>query len=106
VLSVFERAAAQAAVPEYRGCPYLAVQIELKDDDHPASRVARRVKDELAAFFRAEVARGGAADPDLVARQLMLLFDGAAARAGIHVDTLEGLVIPMAAGVLDAAGVR
>jgi hypothetical protein len=36
----------------------------------------------------------------------MLLFDGAAARAGIHVDTLEGLVVPMAAGVLEAAGVR
>ncbi|TKS99436.1 TetR/AcrR family transcriptional regulator [Streptomyces lasalocidi] len=106
VLSVFERAVAQAAVPEYRGCPYLAVQIELKDDDHPASRVARRVKEELAAFFRAEAARGGAADPDLVVRQLMLLFDGAAARAGIHVDTLEDLVVPMAAGVLDAAGVR
>src|SRR5689334_8294102 len=34
---VFEQVEAQAALPDYRGCPYLAVQVELKDPDHPAS---------------------------------------------------------------------
>ncbi|MFC9290183.1 TetR/AcrR family transcriptional regulator [Streptomyces sp. NPDC057052] len=106
ILHVFERVAEQAALPGYHGCPYLAVQIELKDADHPASKVARRVKGELTAFFRTEAERGGAADPALLARQLTLLFDGASARAGVRADDLDGLILPTAATLLDAGGVR
>ncbi|MFE2263993.1 TetR/AcrR family transcriptional regulator [Streptomyces griseosporeus] len=106
ILHVFERMEAQAGAPGFQGCRYLAVQIELKDPDHPASRVARRVKEDLTAFFRAEAGRGGASDPELLARQLMLVFDGASARAGIRADDLAGLVAPTVACLLDAAGVR
>ncbi|WP_449342248.1 TetR/AcrR family transcriptional regulator [Streptomyces aurantiogriseus] len=106
ILHVFERVEAQAALPEYHGCPYLAVQVELKDVDHPASRVARRVKGELTEFFRAEAERGGADDPTLLARRLTLLFDGASARAGIRADDLSGLIVPTVTTLLDAAGLR
>jgi AcrR family transcriptional regulator len=105
ILHVFERVESQATVPENQGCPYLAVQIELKDPRHPASRVARRVKEEdLKGFFRAEAEQGGASDPDLLARQLILVFDGANARAGIGADDLAGLVAPTVHTLLDAAG--
>lgn len=106
ILHVFERVEAQSAEPGFQGCRYLAVQIELKDRDHPASRVARRVKANLEDFFRSEAGRGGADDPDLLARQLILVFDGASARAGIGADRLAGLVAPTVAALLDAAGVR
>jgi AcrR family transcriptional regulator len=106
LLFVFDQVESQAALPDYLGCPYLAVQIELKDEEHPASRVARRVKESLLAFFRAEGERGGASDPDLLARQLMLVFDGASARAGIKADDLRGLVRPTLTTLLDAAGLR
>ncbi|MFD4574469.1 TetR/AcrR family transcriptional regulator [Streptomyces sp. NPDC058417] len=106
VLYVFERVQEQAVLPDYRGCPFLAVQVELKNPDHPASLAARRVKDDLAAFFRGEAERGGAADPALLTRQLMLLFDGASARAGIGVDDLSGLILPTVTTLLDAAGLR
>src|SRR3954451_10203231 len=66
ILHVFEQVESQAGAPEFQGCRYLAVQIELKDQSHPASRVAHRVKGNLTAFFRAEAARGGAVDPDLL----------------------------------------
>jgi hypothetical protein len=56
---VFERLESQAATPEFRGCRYLAIQIELKDQRHPASRVARRVKANLTKFFRTEAEQGG-----------------------------------------------
>ncbi|MEU1275353.1 TetR/AcrR family transcriptional regulator, partial [Streptomyces sp. NPDC005799] len=85
---------------------YLAAQIELKDQSHPASRVARRVKGRLTAFFCAEAERGGVSDPDLLARQLILVFDGASARAGIKAETTAGLVVPTVATLLDAADVR
>ncbi|MFF2846155.1 TetR/AcrR family transcriptional regulator [Streptomyces sp. NPDC058001] len=103
---VFERVEAEAAAPEYRGCPYLAVQVELKDANHPASKVAHRVKEGLTSFFREEATRGGASDPDLLARQLSLVFDGASARAGIQADAPAGLLGPTVDVLLDAAGVH
>ncbi|MCC9711306.1 TetR/AcrR family transcriptional regulator [Streptomyces sp. MNU76] len=106
ILHVFRQMEAQSGTPEFHGCPYLAAQIELKDRNHPASRVARQVKQNLTGFFRAEAERGGANAPDLLARQLSLFFDGAAARAGIGADTLTGLVEPTVTTLLDAAGMR
>lgn len=106
ILHVFDQVESQAGAPEFRGCRYLAVQIELKEEDHPASRVARQIKANLTAFFRSEAEQGGASDPDLLARQLSLVFDGASARAGIGVDNLTGLITPTVTSLLDAAGVR
>ncbi|MDK1345778.1 TetR/AcrR family transcriptional regulator [Streptomyces sp. 378] len=106
ILHVFEQVASQADAPEFRGCPYLAVQVELKDQSHPASRVAHQIKAGLTAFFRSEAEQGGASDPDLLARQLSLVFDGASARAGIRADNLSGLITPTLTALLDAAGMR
>ncbi|GGW95451.1 TetR/AcrR family transcriptional regulator [Streptomyces lomondensis] len=106
ILHVFDELKSQASAPDFQGCRYLAVQIELKDRSHPASQVAQRVKENLTAFFRAEAAQGGASDPDLLARQLILVFDGASARAGIGADTLTGLIAPTVAALLDAADMR
>ncbi|MFD5752996.1 TetR/AcrR family transcriptional regulator [Streptomyces sp. NPDC127033] len=106
ILHVFGQVELQARAPEFRGCRYLAVQVELKDRSHPASRVAHRIKANLTAFFRSEAERGGANDPDLLARQLSLVFDGASARAGIGADQLAGLITPTVATLLDAAGMR
>ncbi|MDX3114768.1 TetR/AcrR family transcriptional regulator [Streptomyces scabiei] len=106
ILHVFEQVESEAGAPEFRGCRYLAVQIELKEPSHPASRVARQVKADLTAFFRSEAEQGGAGDPDLLARQLSLVFDGASARAGIGVDDLTGLITPTVTTLVDAAGMR
>ncbi|WP_277210081.1 TetR/AcrR family transcriptional regulator [Isoptericola croceus] len=105
ILHVFAQMESQTGAPDFHGCRYLAIQIELKNPTHPASRVARGVKEDLAGFFRAEAERGGAASPDLLERQLMLVFDGASARAGIGADDLAGLVSPTVGALLDAAGV-
>ncbi|WP_333767919.1 TetR/AcrR family transcriptional regulator [Streptomyces sp. IBSBF 2435] len=105
LLHVFERLERAALSPGYLGCPFLATQVELKDPAHPASVVAARGKQVLTDFFRAEAARGGAADPALLARQLTLVFDGASARAGIGADSLDGLAVTTAAALIDAAGV-
>jgi AcrR family transcriptional regulator len=106
IMHVFEQVERQAGTPEFRGCQYLAVQIELKDQSHPASRIAHQVKANLTAFFRTEAEQGGASDPDLLARQLSLVFDGASARAGIGADKLTGLIAPTVTTLLDAAGMR
>ncbi|MGW1008062.1 TetR/AcrR family transcriptional regulator [Streptomyces sp. NPDC002520] len=107
ILYVFEQVAKASADPEYHGCPFLAVLVELKDPEHPASRVAHGVKESLRDAFRADAERGGARDPELLARQLMLVFDGASARAGARVEHLDdGLATATVTALLDAAGVR
>jgi len=106
IMHVFEQLESQAGAPDFQGCPFLAAQIELKDPSHPASRVAHRVKANLTDFFRGEAEKGGASDPDLLARQLILLFDGASARAGIKADTPAGLLAPTVKILLDAANLR
>ncbi|MFE3851689.1 TetR/AcrR family transcriptional regulator [Streptomyces griseorubiginosus] len=106
ILHVFDQLEEQASAPDFLGCRYLAAQIELKDQNHPASRVARQVKANLTAFFRAEAEQAGASDPDLLARQLILVFDGASARAGIGADRLTGLVMPTVATLLDTTGMH
>jgi len=103
ILYVFERVESQAGAPDFQGCRYLAVQIELKDQTHPASRTAHQIKANLTAFFRSEAERGGASNPDLLARQLILVIDGASARAGIGADHLTGIIAPTATTLLDAA---
>ncbi|MGW5461474.1 TetR/AcrR family transcriptional regulator [Streptomyces sp. NPDC003996] len=105
ILYVFERLERASAAADYHGCPYLAVLVELKNPEHPAAEVARGVKQRLAEAFRAEAERGGARDPELLARQLLLVFDGASARAGAKVEHLDdGLATATVTALLDAAG--
>lgn len=107
ILHVFEQLTKSAADPGYHGCPYLAVLVELKDPEHPASVVARAVKERLTQSLRAEAERGGARDPELLARQLVLVFDGASARAGAKVEHLDdGLATATVTALLDAAGMH
>jgi AcrR family transcriptional regulator len=104
IMHVFERLESVAGTPEYHGCPFVATAVELKDPAHPASVVARRAKDRLTAFFRTEAERAGADDPETLARELTIVFDGASARAVVQAGPLDGLAVKMAATLLDAAG--
>ncbi|MGW6910011.1 TetR/AcrR family transcriptional regulator [Streptomyces sp. NPDC054940] len=106
ILHVFEQLEKASTEPAYQGCPYLAALVELKDPDHPASVVARVAKERLQGVFRTQAEEGGARDPELLARQLMLVFDGASARAGARIETLDGLAVPTVTTLLDAAGMR
>ncbi|MDQ0779177.1 AcrR family transcriptional regulator [Streptomyces aurantiacus] len=106
ILYVFEQLEQASTEDDYRGCPYLSAMVELKDPEHPASVVALRVKGTLTEAFRVDAERGGARDPELLARQLTLIFDGASARAGAKAETLQGLTTTTATALLDAAGVK
>ncbi|ROO85976.1 TetR family transcriptional regulator [Actinocorallia herbida] len=104
ILHVFQRLEELSAEPEFRGCPFVAAAVELKDPAHPASTVARTAKNALTAFFRTEAGRAGAPDPDLLARQLTLAFDGANSTAVIQAAPLDGLATATATALLQAAG--
>ncbi|MDC2954349.1 TetR/AcrR family transcriptional regulator [Streptomyces gilvifuscus] len=105
ILYVFEQVEKASVRPDYQGCPFLAALVELKDPEHPASRVAATAKQWLRDAFRTQAELGGAREPELLARQLMLVFDGASARAGARIETLDGLATATVTTLLDAAGV-
>lgn len=105
ILHVFGRLEELASSPQYRGCPFVAVAVEVKSAQHPGAVVARRHKDALTAFFEREAARAGVADPALLARQLTIVYDGAGARAVAQGAPLAGEAVATAELLLDAAGV-
>ncbi|MFI6544486.1 TetR/AcrR family transcriptional regulator [Streptomyces prunicolor] len=105
ILYVFEQVEKSSTEAGYLGCPFLAAMVELKDPGHPASVVARAAKETLQEAFREQAELGGARDPGLLARQLMLVFDGASARAGAKLESLDGLTVSTVRTLLDAAGV-
>jgi AcrR family transcriptional regulator len=61
----------------YRGCPQINVAAEFPDQNHPARQVARAHMDGLRSRLGDIAKRLGAAHPDDLAAQLVLLVNGA-----------------------------
>lgn len=101
-LHVFEALHEAARVSDFYGCPFVNVATELRDREHPAAVVARRYKDRLTEYFERQASAAGAADPQLLAVQLTLLFDGASASAAMRGGTPDA-ALDAAAQLFDAA---
>jgi AcrR family transcriptional regulator len=86
LLGVFDALERWFRRPDFRGCLFLNVASEHPDPDCPV----RRAVAEHKAWVRArllELARDtGTPDPDTLAERLMLLFEGAIARAYVTGD--------------------
>jgi AcrR family transcriptional regulator len=80
ILCAFDVLADVVAQPNYRGCAFQRASAEAA-----AGGTIKNTCDELRAWIRSqftELAReAGAADPELIGQQLMLLYDGASASA-------------------------
>jgi len=78
---LFVQLAVMVQLPQFRGCPFVNASSELADAAHPAHEVVRRHKDRLRRWIRRRAKDAGAADPDQLSRQLMLVFAGAQSQA-------------------------
>jgi len=103
ILGIFDYMAEAVTKPDFRGCAFIRASAEAR----PGSSV-KAVCDDSRAWILglfADLARqAGADDPDRVAQQLRLLYDGASVSA--HVDTSSTAVAAarvMAEMVLDQA---
>jgi AcrR family transcriptional regulator len=72
---------AETKDPQYRGCAFMNASTELADANHPAHVVIKRHKHRLRNWMRDRAREAGATNPDLLARQLMILADGAHAQS-------------------------
>ena len=103
ILSVFDVLIEVIAEPSYRGCAFVRAGA-----DANSSESVKRVCQESRGFVLekfVELAReAGAAEPELLARQLVLLYDGAATAAYMDGNREAAkLARSLAAQMLDAA---
>jgi AcrR family transcriptional regulator len=77
ILHVFRQVEDWVREPDFRGCPHLNAAVELADPHHPARTVARELKENRVRWFLERARELGVAEPEVLAEQLMVLFDGA-----------------------------
>jgi AcrR family transcriptional regulator len=73
-----------------RGCAFLAAAVEVTDPQHPAHRWLAADTQLLGDRLHALAVDTGAADPDALAAELFLLYDGDLAARTRHAITRDG----------------
>jgi AcrR family transcriptional regulator len=77
LLSLFELAKSWFADPDFYGCIFINAAVEYSEPGHPINACAREFKTLLRGFALEQAQAGGAADPEALADQIALLFEGA-----------------------------
>ena len=88
ILGAFERLETFLETSAYRGCPYVFYAAELTDRRHPARRIIERRLQRRREWFRDRAGEAGLPDPDALAEELDLLFDGALALGAKRGDVI------------------
>lgn len=79
IIGAFDVLATYLDGTQYRGCPYIIFTAELTERDHPARRLIDKLLANRRGWFRERAAEASLRNPEEVAEQLDLLFDGALA---------------------------
>jgi AcrR family transcriptional regulator len=85
LLSVFDAQAVTFAQPGYRGCAFNRASAEAQPDS-AAYEVPRAYRHWLRGYLTDLSAAAGAAEPDVLARQIHLLYDGAMTARSLDAD--------------------
>jgi AcrR family transcriptional regulator len=103
LLAVFDVLSDAFAQPNYRGCAFVRASAEMRADSS-AREVCTDARKWTRALFTDLAKQAGAAKPDQLAHQLVLLYDGASVSAQMDGDPrAAGAAKAMAAQMLDAA---
>jgi len=77
LLALFELAKSWFSDPDFYGCIFVNAAVEYSEPSHPINACAREFKTLLRNFARDQAIAGGAVDPDGLADEIALLFEGA-----------------------------
>ena len=102
ILAVFDALRGWTATDTYRGCPFVNTATELADPGHPARQVARDYKLRLRGYFAGQAERGHADDPQRLADQLLIIFDGAIVQAVMGTGRHADAALTAVSALLDA----
>lgn len=77
-MALFGNLAKAARQPKWKGCGFLRTAAELADmPGHPAIKTGIAHKKRVEGWLRDVMAEAGAAAPETLSRQIVLLLDGA-----------------------------
>ncbi|MBC6463437.1 TetR/AcrR family transcriptional regulator [Actinomadura sp. HBU206391] len=102
MLAVFSTLRAESGAGDFRGCAFVNAAVELPDPAHPARAVTLDHKLQVEAFFARQAALAGADDPDGLAQQLAVIFDGAMCYALVRAASVPESVHTAAETLIDA----
>lgn len=103
ILAVYDQLAERAADPNFRGCAFVNASVEGPPGDSKVRRVCRGSRDWLRGVFTDLARELGAADPEQLGRQLILLYEGAMLGASMERDAAPARQAQrMAQALLDA----
>src|SRR5215467_14566356 len=106
LLAVFEGQGELFAQPDYRGCAFARASAESHPGD-PAERAAEDYRRWVRDLFTELAEQAGVAEPEVLARQLHLLYDGSGQSARMdHDPAVAAAARAAAATLLDAALTR
>ncbi len=106
LLGVFDVLGESIAQPGFRGCAFVNASAEASPGS-AAVQVSGQSRAWLRGLFAELAQAAGAADPDRLARQLELLYDGASVAGNMDRDPAAAAAAREAAGILlDAAAAR
>ncbi|QBD76263.1 TetR/AcrR family transcriptional regulator [Ktedonosporobacter rubrisoli] len=83
LLAWFEACTQRLTEPGFRGCPFLNAMAEVPEAEHPAYRCAVEHERELQRRLFHLSEQAGAHDPEQLAKQLLLIINGALASASL-----------------------
>jgi len=84
LLAMFDALGEWFEDPGFRGCMFIKAASEFQDPDHPIHAQCAAHKALLFDHLRALAAEAGAGDPDLLARQMLILKEGAIVTAQVE----------------------
>ncbi|MGH7703427.1 MAG: TetR/AcrR family transcriptional regulator [Gemmatimonadales bacterium] len=77
ILGVFDALAEWFGTRDFRGCAFINSAVELADPRHPGFQASLEHKELVYQYLRELTTAAGAPRPEALARQLVLLMDGA-----------------------------
>ena len=105
MLAVLAAQASQFDRPDYRGCAFVAAAAEAPGEGRIAEATAR-YRDEVRNLFAELAAEAGIADPEQLADQLRLIYDGGSLAANLDHNPAIGASAQAAARILIEAAPR
>jgi len=86
VLAMFDVLGQVAAGPDYRGCTFINVAVEMADPEHPFVGIAVSHKQFMREAFSRYLAEAGLQETEPLATQLLMLVDGVFVSTQMHAD--------------------
>lgn len=100
VLALFDQLHARFANGDFRGCPFVNAVTELAEDCETARAIALDYKEDRRRHIASLLVRAGVRDPEALASQIALLFEGAIASMLVRQDAEVAVQARDAAAVL------